>query len=202
MLGISPIIKIFVRAAKRPNTKDLEVADRPHITDSAQVQIWQTFPKFLIFAAPISPPYSPNGSNTLFPTEPPLLDPTPTQHPKTRQSPKQTELDRNGPKWIELDILQALWGGGTGGFVGIAGGGVKGKMNTTTLWFRSGQTYKMGLSYRSARTPTIKAVTGTGAIRRGFVQLKRPQFLLQGPRFLLWEHRFPLQALSPYCCPF
>ena len=39
----------------------------------------------------------------------------------------------------------------------------------------------MGLSWRSARNPTIKTVTGTGAIKRGFVQLKGARFLLQGP---------------------
>ena len=61
------------------------------------------------------------------------------------------------------------------------------------------KTYKMGLSYESARSPTIKTVTGMGAIKRGFVQLKGARFLLQGPWFPLRGHWFLLQALgSPY----
>ena len=54
------------------------------------------------------------------------------------------------------------------------------------------KTYKMGLSWRSARSPAIKTVTGTGAIQRGFVQLKGAWFLLQGPG----SHCGPID--SPY----
>ena len=35
-----------------------------------------------------------------------------------------------------------------------------------------------------------------GAIKRGFVQFKGGQFVLQGPRLPLQDHRFPFQALG------
>ena len=47
------------------------------------------------------------------------------------------------------------------------------------------KTYKLGLSWGSAGSPTIKSVRGTGATKRGFVQLTGGRFLLQGPRFTL-----------------
>ena len=48
-----------------------------------------------------------------------------------------------------------------------------------------------------------QTVTGTGAIKKGFVQLKGARFLLQGPWFPLRGHRSPLPALgSPYKGPF
>ena len=60
------------------------------------------------------------------------------------------------------------------------------------------------LSWRSARTPTIKAVTGAGAIKSGFVQLKGgrpvratgPSVPLTGPSVPLAGPRFPLRG--PY----
>ena len=64
-------------------------------------------------------------------------------------------------------------------------------------------TYKRGLSLRSARSPPIKTVTGTGAIQRGFRAIKRGGlFLLQGPTSVpdtgrsvpLTGPRFPLRG--------
>ena len=52
----------------------------------------------------------------------------------------------------------------------------------------------MGLSWRSARRPTIKTVAGTGAIKRGSVQLK-------GARFLLQALGSPYGAISSPCRP-
>ena len=54
------------------------------------------------------------------------------------------------------------------------------------------KTYKMGLSWRSAKGQTIKTVTGTRAVKRGFVQLKGVRFLLQGPRGSLTGPSVPL----------
>ena len=60
--------------------------------------------------------------------------------------------------------------------------------------------YNLGPAKRS---PTIRTVRRTRAIKRGFMQLKGARFLLQGPRFPVRGHRFPLQPLrSPYGGPF
>ena len=40
----------------------------------------------------------------------------------------------------------------------------------------------------------MKTVAGTGAIKRGFVQLKGGRFLLQGPRFPIRGPRFPIRG--------
>ena len=40
------------------------------------------------------------------------------------------------------------------------------------LFLGPAKTYKRGLSWRSARTPTIRTITGTSVIKMGFAQLR------------------------------
>ena len=67
-------------------------------------------------------------------------------------------------------------------------------LQTYSLCLRSGQELQNGPFLEIRAKPENKTVTGTGAIKKGFVQLKR--FLLQGPWFSLRGHRSPLQALG------
>ena len=62
-------------------------------------------------------------------------------------------------------------------------------------------TKNRGLSQRSARTPTVKTVRGTGAIKRGFLELERgpvpvtePSAPGTGPSVPLTGPRFPVRG--------
>ena len=54
------------------------------------------------------------------------------------------------------------------------------------------KTYKMGLSYRSARSLTIETVRGTGAIKRGFRAIERGMFPVAEPSVPLTRPSVPL----------
>ena len=69
----------------------------------------------------------------------------------------------------------------------------KNRGNSNCIYsLRPAKTYKLGLSSRSARTPTLETVTGMSAIKMGAVSVAGPSAPLTGPSAPLTGPSVPL----------